>query len=424
MKMTLEQMEVAKKAIETTNQKPTICEDCGQVITATMSSFMTATGAVVCEDCIVNYALCADCDEYYPEDDLLDAYDYQNFPVYICKTCADHGYSRCEDCGGLFHDDQIYCMHDMYDDSHELCSDCLESNYYICTNCECIIPLDDVILHDGNAYCRDCAPSDKIHRYSYKPMANFLSAPSESSPAGYYGVELEVDDASSYTSQLDCVHELLNTYNKRTEDNFYLKEDGSLGETGFEIVTHPMTLQYHMTVFPWRAVCQTCQKYTYSSHNTDSCGLHVHASRTLFGEDDIEQNLNVAKCMVLMQYYWSSKIVPFSRRPGDYIYWAKRTDLCISPNDSIEKIYQKVEETKLSGRYQAINLENAETIEFRLFKGTLKASTIYATIQWVDTLIHFAVHTDLEDIFDTSWHDIFCGKYHNLDAYLKNRNLL
>jgi hypothetical protein len=60
----------------------------------------------------------------------------------------------------------------------------------------------------------------------------------------------------------------------------YLKGDGSLND-GFEIVTHPMTHDWAMEKFPWEMI-EKLRRSGYRSWDTDTCGLHVHASRTSF----------------------------------------------------------------------------------------------------------------------------------------------
>ena len=75
-------------------------------------------------------------------------------------------------------------------------------------------------------------------------------------------------------------------------------------------------------------------------------------------------------------------------------------------------------------RYKAVNLCNRNTIEFRFFRGTLKRDTIIASIQWVDTIIHYCRSTPLKDLFNTTWGNIFGNTEHEeLTNYLKQRNL-
>ena len=71
----------------------------------------------------------------------------------------------------------------------------------------------------------------------YKPKPVFYGQVTR-----FFGVELEVDDGGE---DCDYAEQLLSITGKR----MYIKHDGSLDE-GFEMVTHPMTLEYHCRDFP------------------------------------------------------------------------------------------------------------------------------------------------------------------------------
>ncbi len=80
---------------------------------------------------------------------------------------------------------------------------------------------------------------------------------------------------------------------------------------------------------------------------------------------------------------------------------------------------------KSNGRYQAINLENTSTIEFRIFKGTLNLNTFLAVIPFVIVISDCAKKSKLSDIPCTSWKDIFMSSnYKELNEYLKRMELI
>ena len=58
-----------------------------------------------------------------------------------------------------------------------------------------------------------------------------------------------------------------------------------------------------------------------------------------------------------------------------------------------------------NGRYAAVNLCSYNTIEFRLFRGTLKMNTFYATLQFVNHIIDIAMTMDETEIAAQSWSD-------------------
>jgi len=65
------------------------------------------------------------------------------------------------------------------------------------------------------------------------------------------GVELEIDDSGEDNANADERMCIANDAGER----IYCKHDGSI-EHGFEIVSHPMSLEYHMTNIPWRKILE------------------------------------------------------------------------------------------------------------------------------------------------------------------------
>ena len=79
------------------------------------------------------------------------------------------------------------------------------------------------------------------------------------------------------------------------------------------------------------------------------------------------------------------------------------------------------------GRYTCINLTNRNTIEFRIFRGTLKYNTLIATLQFVERLCSVAIVLSEEELQALSWSDLMLGiqdsQYPELVKYLKERRL-
>jgi len=102
----------------------------------------------------------------------------------------------------------------------------------------------------------------------------------------FFGVELEADHGNEKDAAARDV-----TFG----DLSYVKHDGSLTDDGIEIVTHPCSLRYHLEQFPWDEILSSLADYGFRSHDTSTCGLHVHVSRSAFGETSDEQDLTAAK---------------------------------------------------------------------------------------------------------------------------------
>lgn len=293
-----------------------------------------------------------------------------------------------------------------------LCRDCYEDHYFTCADCREVHHRDDSEYIEDCLYCRSCADSHTcILSYGSKPTPVFYGG-----EAGY-GLEVEIDNGNDK-------QEAARDIQAAGGDHVYIKEDGSLSCDGMEIVTHPATLDYHVNDFPWADICETALSYGYRSHDTHTCGLHIHAGRALFGDTEIEQDLTIAKIMLLFDRWYDAEIVKFARRDlAKMRRWADKPDADIQPSDDDNSAVSKAKKTA-NHRYKAINLCNTHTVEFRIFRGTLKRDTIIASIQWVDTLIKHCRKTSLKDLFNVTWEEIFCDTEHvELNNYLKQRKL-
>jgi len=261
--------------------------------------------------------------------------------------------------------------------------------------------------NDGNTYCEDCYSSHEnkaIHDYDYKPDPEFYGEAPR-----YFGVELEVDKGNYCDDTAEQI----------TDDNeeIYCKHDSSLDD-GFEIVSHPCTLDYHLNSLDWQGIMGTCLENSFQSHNAVTCGLHVHISRKAFGNNTTEQDLNIAKLIFLFEKYWEN-IKTFSRRTEAQVNrWAS--------NYGLTTIDEAITESKNNnGRYFAVNLTNDHTIEIRIFRGTLKYNTFAATLQFCELLMDAITEYSIQDIQQLKWQDIVQGakEYPELTEYLAKREL-
>ena len=99
--------------------------------------------------------------------------------------------------------------------------------------------------------------------------------------------------------------------------------------------------------------------------------------------------------------------------------WAARYGLEKSGKEILDKAKKGN-----TGRYAAINLCPYQTIEFRLFRGTLKVNTLYATLQFVNRIIDTALALSEDEIAAQSWSDFVAAVTEpELIRYLKERRI-
>ena len=76
------------------------------------------------------------------------------------------------------------------------------------------------------------------------------------------------------------------------------------------------------------------------------------------------------------------------------------------------------------GRYTCVNLTNEDTIEFRIFRGTLKYNTLIATLQMVNRICDVAICMSDDELRAMSWSEFVSGVTEpELIQYLKERRL-
>lgn len=218
---------------------------------------------------------------------------------YLCHVCADELTFICYECGERHWNDEAYSYN-----NYRICERCYDNNYSTCEDCGRTIHNDDLYYeddYDDYGYCYSCyrRRSGVIRSYDYKPEPLFYATEEVSPLRSYddredlfYGVELEIDKGGE---ESENAKELLAIGNKDYE-HIYIKHDGSLND-GFEIVSHPMTLDYHMNTMPWAEIFNRAVNLDYRSHQTDTCGLHIHVDRKALGETLEEQEGIIARIL-------------------------------------------------------------------------------------------------------------------------------
>lgn len=360
-----------------------------------------------------------DLDLVYAED--LDCYADYNDACYIVD--ADHyvldnsSYYQCDESGDWYTEEGV-----VMDGTTTLSRDVFEQDYFICDHCGGIHHVDYMCYDEYNdyTYCEDCWSNrggGVIRDYHDSPTLRLYTTKDKFN--GGYGFELEVDN-SDKSSPYDLAVDI----DEKIEE-VWASRDGSLND-GLEIISHPMTLDYIQNKFDMNYLCDMIKNHGFKSHDTGTCGLHIHASRELFGDSIEEQELTIAKIMVLFNRFYDDEIVTFSRRRYDRLeQWAKKSKVEIEYSDKTDEISNKLEEARRSGRYQAINLTNRNTVEFRIFRGTTKASTILASIQFIDELINYAKTRNLYVCTLVKFNNIFKHtKHQELKNYLIDRKLM
>lgn len=312
---------------------------------------------------------CDDCDKYF-----IAWASISRDQVNLMPLEKYMGMRRCEPCvkniveeyGG--EDNIFYCDHcegyEYKPDSRnfngtQYCEICYNDNVYECDDC------DVVYWHNDDHDCNDVG--NLIHDYSYRPRPHFFGEGKY-----HFGFELEVESRSD--NRKTGAEYVIDRVGSRA----YLKNDGSLNN-GFEIVTHPHTLDEYQKKFNWSCISGLSQR-GYRSWNTSTCGLHVHVSRTAFGNitrrSEILKSQSHELRFIKLIYDNQRQIERLAGRSSSYAKFNDKGNLAA-----------RVKYGTQDDRYEAVNSQNETTLEVRVFKGSLKPERILSAIE----LIHASV---------------------------------
>jgi hypothetical protein len=404
----VEAAEPKAKRVELTEEIVT-CDCCGAIIEDT--EYLVFDGKKYCNDCEDReIGTCEHCGEMFLYDNMTEVNG-----EYYCDECLDELFVECRDCGRFIERGWGYSTYD----GDCICEDCYDENYSTCECCGEIYPMEDMVWDDWEEtyYCERCDArrQEVIHGYSYKPTPIFYGGNGDDSKM-YMGVELEIDGGGERSDRAKTILDMANTDNTIV----YGKHDGSIND-GFEIVSHPATLEYHTNNIAWRELMDKAVELGYKSHETSTCGLHIHISRDALGEDYDEREDTISRIIYFVEKHWK-KVLKFTRRSEERMNrWARR----YGKKKTVEDTYDNAKGSY--GRYYCINLENEHTVEFRMYRGTLKHSTFLATLQFTNLLCEFCKKATNKGMERLSW-NAFCKKIDRekmpeLIEYLKERRL-
>lgn len=350
--------------------------------------------------------ICSHCGEEYELSDMELFSDEK-----ICIDCFSEETLLCSHCESI-----IWASDNVGDDNTVLCDFCYDRYYTICECCNRVLSFEEAFCNEEEeVFCYDCYEEQSytyINDYNYKPAPIFYGEGNR-----FYGVELEIEYGGKDNKHAERLISVANIKN----ESIYIKTDSSL-TNGLEIVTHPMSLLYHQQNMPWSAITKQALKLGYLSHKSDTCGLHIHVNRNTFSTNLEEQEACIGRVLFFIERFWK-ELLRFSRRTEkQLIQWADRYGYKHCP----KQILSDAKESN-NKRYKCVNLTNYNTIEFRLFRGTLNKTTIIATLQLVHEICNIAItYSDL-DLLSLSWFEfveqLSPTSYPELIYYLKKQHL-
>ena len=253
--------------------------------------------------------------------------------------------------------------------------------------------INNIILNKTKTY---------IHQFNYIPkyIKHFMPGESEDTTL-LLGAEIEVGGNNNISSDNDknstvkkCI-QIINGSDSDEENLIYSTHDSTVQ---IEFDTMPCSLEFHKNKMNYREMFEYLDKEGYKGHDCETAGLHIHANRSYLGKSRILQELVISKILYILEKF-NDEICVIARRDNDYSEFAGEKQ----NEDSIVELYGKYKD---KGKRAALNLQHKDTIEFRMFKSTLKYETFILTLEFVKDIIDYAKSVDIEEIELAKWSDL------------------
>lgn len=320
---------------------------------------------------------------------------------YVSATASDREYIErivnrhartftCDDCEEL----HTYPTRTTVRGGTEICASCLDDNYVFSDYYEEYIhrnnARDAIDAHGNDATVEesddDFEYNDDLETYAHVDYTSRRVIRGYHDSKGHFreitcdwsrqynrllGIELEVEAGGNRPDDIAArIHDVVNEgqYGHRV----FFERDGSL-TNGFEIITQPMGLPTIRETFGFLKNSRAIEGLR--SHRTSTCGLHVHVARTGLN------NLII------------SRAVTFVNDPRNDAFI---TAIARRYNTGFCKIVEKDPDTAHvpTDRYEAINLTPRATIEFRIFRGSLKFEAVIAAAEFCHALLEYCARPE------------------------------
>jgi hypothetical protein len=340
------------------------CQECGEIFD--MDEKTEIDGEDYCTECKnEHFYSCDHCHELIHESDITSHQDN----IY-CESCFDRLFFRCDGCGEYFP-----VAERQEHEREEFCSECFDESYFVCDTCGESCCSDDY-ASDGT--CIDCyenASGGRLLDHDADILncvrnpycgPQLIRTTKAIRKTRYFGLEIETDGGREYSEIA-------------VSDIAILKHDGTC--SGPEIVTIPATLDnYYNSDYPLPSLLSSAIEQGCKGSTGCDTGMHIHVSKSSL------TTLTIGKMIVFVNAIenrsFMTLIMQRSFNQWCQVKTKKITDTHYNPD-----------------RYEAINLQNDKTVEFRIFKSNLRMDRVLKNIEFVQALCEYCANiAGLQDL--------------------------
>lgn len=271
-----------------------------------------------------------------------------------------------------------------------------------CPDCGRVWLTSQHAVSDG--HCAVCGDVRIYPYHCWRGRLDFKRAEGEEDNKLFFGTEVETEGDSGN-------RRLVAPY----QDLWHLEHDGSLGSGSFEMISQPMTWSFMKSAKArieamFKALNENGQK----SHNAPSgnCGLHIHVSRNAFVSPEA-----IRRAVIIVNGFRRNMELFARRSATRYCQYSGRMDWSNGRMRVNADTYNSID---TCGHCVAVNLANhgsdKNTVEFRIFRGTLNPSTCFATVEFVKNIVEVANDLDKKQI---KFSDLVYGEF--VPDYVRER---
>jgi hypothetical protein len=148
---------------------------------------------------------------------------------------------------------------------------------------------------------------------------------------------------------------------------------------GFEIVSAPASIEIHRD--HWYKIHETVGFKQLRAWDTDTCGFHVHVSRKTL------TRLQIDRVITFINHPFNHPLIckVAGRKSSEYYKYKEIPHGDVLRDGAVLPLIPRDDAT----RRWAINLTNADTVEFRIFRGTVNPRHIIRNIEFCDAVCDF-----------------------------------
>lgn len=333
-----------------------------------------------CPECLYRYwQTCYDCQSLVRSERTTLLYINWSLEQSFCEPCAEYNTFHCDNCGQSYHTDHIGSGY--VTGWGDWCECCLSASATYCDMCD--------EYHPDSDGCQNDDSGRWINSYSFKPSPVFHRAVGETAGVpgrAYFGIELEVECGDSKSEPAEYL-------TRRFEsDAIYLKEDGSLNY-GFEIVSHPRTLQSwrDWTVFG-ESLKRLSTEYNCRSWGKTTAGLHVHMNKKSF--EDVTHMARFNTLFTKCEDQWLDMAA--RRRTGYANMSGSKPRANIYSGQYIH--LPDMVKSGMTDHSAAVNWSPGSTVEVRIFRPALDHGRVVACVELVAAANEFTRTVGTKDM--------------------------